>query len=154
MNLISYYMFILLQQYRNLWFQSLGFTHFLISMTPIFTFSITASSLSSRLHTWYFSCNYNRQPQTSNIQSSFDLLTFQFISSPRFHHLRKWHHHLPNFSRHNTRNHLWSSFESHSYWFISSCHICHPCSCLHSTTVTFFWTVFHLKWMTSLCFNT
>lgn len=153
MNLISYYMFILLQQYWNLWFQSLGFTYFLVSMAPIFTFSIMASSLSSRLHTWYFSCNYNRYPQTSSIQNSFDLLTLQFISSPRFYHLRKWHHHLPDFSRHNTRNHLWSLWIS--FLLIhSSGHICHPFSFLPSTTVTLFWTVFHLKWMTSLCFNT
>lgn len=109
------------------------------------------SHLQSWLHPWapdsilgIFSFNYNRYPQTPNIQGSFDLLTFQFISSPMFPCLRKWHHLLPNFSRHNTRNHLWLHFSSRSFSFT-----CLGLSVIYalsstSTTVTFFWTAFHL----------
>lgn len=82
--------------------------------------SVVVSSLSCRLHTWLFfflllatiSCFLKSQMSTTE----FWFFSFQF-SSPKFPHLGKWCHHLPNLSQCNIWSHLWLPSVSHSCRF-------------------------------------
>lgn len=113
------------------------YIHFFLSVTPTFTSqSWLYLFVPDSIIGIFFLQQYQMSSNLKYPKQNFDLPSFQFSSPPRFLHLGKWYHLLPNVSQHNTWSHLRYSV-SHSYWFNpleNSVTCVPPCICTTRTT--------------------